>query len=77
MIAAQNEIKSREGLDGILFFVVDILNENSKAIVCGEFEKQTVLEAFDASVLEEGVLDAGHIVSRKKQIVPKLEEYFA
>ena len=77
LIAAQKDIKSREGLNGILFFVVDILNENSKAIVCGEFEEQTVLKAFGASVSEEGVLDAGHIVSRKKQIVPKLEEFFA
>jgi len=77
LIAAQKDIKSREGLDGILFFVVDILNENSKAIVCGEFEEQTVLKAFGASVSEDGILDAGHIVSRKKQIVPKLEEFFA
>jgi manganese-dependent inorganic pyrophosphatase len=77
LVEAQNRIKVRDHLDGILFFVVDILNENSKAIVCGDFERHTVLNAFNAMSESDNVVDVGAIVSRKKQIVPKLEAYFA
>ncbi len=77
LIEAQVKIKSENNLDGLLFFVVDILHEQSTAITCSEFETQTVLEAFEASQVSEQILNVGSIVSRKKQIVPILEAYFS
>jgi len=77
LIEAQVKIKSENNLDGLLFFVVDILHEQSTAITCSEFETQTVLEAFEASQVQEQILNVGSIVSRKKQIVPILEAYFS
>lgn len=67
------EIKQKEGLDMILFYVVDILNSSATVVVTNEEEKLLIEKAH--SVKFEGeTVDLAGVVSRKKQIVPKIEE---
>jgi manganese-dependent inorganic pyrophosphatase len=68
--------KTAEGLDLIYFSGVDILNGNSDLFVVSEGEKQ-VAEAVWGSEVSEGILPLAGVVSRKKQIVPPLENYFS
>jgi len=77
ILAAMKNEKFEQNLDGILFVVVDILNEEATVFLCDEFEKNLVKEVFGGEELDEELQHIGKIVSRKKQIVPKLDEYFA
>jgi len=71
------EEKQEQSLDGILFVVVDILNEKGTAFALDDFEIKMIESAFESKKLEDNLYDIGSVVSRKKQIVPKLESYFA
>ncbi len=66
-------IKSEEALDMILFFVVDIVNSSAEVVVTNDEEKQLIEKAFKVSFLSETVNLPG-VVSRKKQMVPNIEE---
>ncbi len=73
LAAAQREVAKREGLDEVLLFVVDVLNEQA-TYVPSTREAAAIVErawnvpnAFDGETVLPGVL------SRKKQIVPVLE----
>lgn len=70
------EKKVQSGLDFALFGVVDILKNNSYCFVVGEDEKILVEKVFKTKE-ENGVAFLAGIVSRKKQIVPPLMQYFA
>lgn len=70
------EKKVQSGLDFALFGVVDILKNNSYCFVVGEDEKVLVEKVFKTKE-ENGVAFLAGIVSRKKQIVPPLMQYFA
>lgn len=72
---AIKEIKSEEGLDGVIFCVIDILKERNIAFVVDEFERDVVKAAFNATI-DDILADMGSILSRKKEIVPVLENYF-
>ncbi len=61
-----------DDVDLVLFFVVDILNNNSVVFIQNERVKQIVEKAFEVSVDSDTVLLEG-VVSRKKQIIPRLE----
>mgnify|MGYP000678148173 CR=1 FL=1 len=64
-------MKSAENLDEILFFVIDILQEQATLFIPNEEVKKIAMEKFEAVVLSETVILPG-IVSRKKQIIPVL-----
>jgi manganese-dependent inorganic pyrophosphatase len=70
------EKKMQAGLDFILFGVVDILKNNSYCYIIGEDEKLLVEKVFKTKE-ENGTALLSGIVSRKKQIVPPLMQYFA
>lgn len=70
------EKKVQSGLDFALFGVVDILKNNSYCFVVSEDEKILVEKVFKTKE-ENGVAFLAGIVSRKKQIVPPLMQYFA
>lgn len=70
------EKKMQSGLDFVLFGVVDILKNNSYCYVVGEDEKLLVEKVFKTKE-ENGTAFLKGIVSRKKQIVPPLMQYFA
>lgn len=70
------QLKAEESLDGVLFYVVDILNTSSEVIAPSEFEKDVVSKAHNVSFTEETVKLPG-VVSRKKQIAPNIEKALA
>ncbi|CAM3788806.1 manganese-dependent inorganic pyrophosphatase [Deinococcus frigens] len=75
LLAAMRAAKAADGLDGVLLGVVDILNGTNRMLVPGESEAQVVQAAFAAPTVD-GVADLGDRISRKKQIVPALEQHF-
>lgn len=70
-----NEKKVKENLDYILFGAVDILKSETHFLLGEEAEAELVSEVFGAKA-KKGIATLGGVVSRKKQIVPKLEKYF-
>lgn len=64
-----------KNLDLFLLVVTDILNSNSVALALGK-ETRCVENAFDVTLENNTALLKG-IVSRKKQIIPKLTDAFA
>jgi manganese-dependent inorganic pyrophosphatase len=73
ILEAMRTIKSEEWYDFILFCIVDILNEKNTTLIASEVEAQIVQEVFWAETLD-GQADLGDRISRKKTIVPQLEE---
>lgn len=71
IVTAIETIKAQDQLDTILFFIVDILNENSTLITADEFAKVYVADAFKIAD-RDGDLLLENVVSRKKQIIPTL-----
>lgn len=69
------EEKKRNNLNGILFCMIDILQEHNLTLILGEVEEKVVREAFKVDVKDQ-IADFGSKISRKKQIVPALEAYF-
>lgn len=67
-IEAMNNYCSKNNTNSMIFMITDILKNGSQLIVCGK-DNQMIKEAFGI-VDDEVFLDG--VVSRKKQIVPKL-----
>ncbi|MEN7982511.1 MAG: manganese-dependent inorganic pyrophosphatase [Nanoarchaeota archaeon] len=76
VVEALIQIKKKENLKGILVSVIDILNEHNKTIVADSHEAEILRAVFDGKEIEHNVYSLGPILSRKKQIVPKLEKHF-
>jgi len=70
------EIKAREELDFILFSVVDILNQKNIGMVLGENESNILQKALEVKTDDNNIADLGSRLSRKKELVPPLTEYF-
>ena len=75
LLREMHEEKKRGELKGILFSVVDILNERNVTLIAGDYESQVVRNAFNVNV-DSHRADLGARISRKKQIIPTLEAYF-
>jgi manganese-dependent inorganic pyrophosphatase len=65
-------VKAEESLDAHFFFVVDILNSAADVLVAGENEKEIIEKAYNCKV-ENNQAHLDGIVSRKKQMIPKIE----
>ncbi|ACO47078.1 manganese-dependent inorganic pyrophosphatase [Deinococcus deserti] len=76
LLQAMDEARAEGGLNGVLLSVVDILNETNRTFILSATEHRVVQEAFGVETVD-GVADLGDRISRKKQIVPALEAYFA
>ncbi|MCW8966063.1 MAG: manganese-dependent inorganic pyrophosphatase [Candidatus Pacearchaeota archaeon] len=76
IVNALNKIKQEDGLKGILVSVIDILNEHNKTIVADEHEAEILRAVFQGKEIEHNVYSLGSVLSRKKQIIPKLEKHF-
>ncbi len=74
VLAAMDDIVSQRAYDELLLLVTDVLEEDSTVLVAGE-HSETVEEALDAEFTNREVFLPG-IMSRKKQVVPQLEEAF-
>ncbi|MBH0228921.1 manganese-dependent inorganic pyrophosphatase [Halobacillus yeomjeoni] len=72
---AMDHTASEKGLDLFLLVVTDILTNNSTVVAVGE-QAEAVSHAFDVEMDgNQAVLEG--VVSRKKQIVPPLNQHFA
>ncbi len=65
-------VASEDGVDQVLLFVVDILNEEATLLVPNDLVKSVAEKSFDATVLGDTVVLPG-VMSRKKQIIPNLK----
>jgi manganese-dependent inorganic pyrophosphatase len=72
IINAIEQIKSEDArIKDVLFFIVDILKEESTVFTYNDFTRQVVAASFGTSTSGETQVLPG-VVSRKKQIVPAL-----
>jgi len=71
--SAMTEIKAEEGLDEMLFFVVDILKEEATFVSATEGAGAIVTKAFGQAIDNNGLAVLPGVLSRKKQIMPALE----
>lgn len=72
LISAAREIKTKQGLDLLFFFVVDTKNLNSKLLLIGKQEITVAQKAFGGTP-SDSVLDTQNNISRKLQIIPVLQ----
>lgn len=66
-------VKNEDGVDDMLFFVVDILKEAATFISSSPTATATVERAWNVKVGADGTVVLPGVLSRKKQIIPKLE----
>ena len=71
------KIIKNDGLDYAFLSIIDILNEKNYTIVANEKTANILKEIFKGEIEKENIVNLGRILSRKKQIIPKLEEYFS
>ena len=72
ILQAMEDIKKNEGIDQILFFVIDIMNEEATLFVPNKLVKEIAEKSFGSSCIEDTVVLPG-VLSRKKQIIPQLK----
>ena len=72
LVEAMGSVAEEDGVDQVLLFVVDILEEQSTLLVPNDLVKELAEKSFDTSVEGDTVVLPG-VVSRKKQIIPNLK----
>lgn len=72
LMASMGDVASEDGVDQVLLFIVDILNEASTLLVPNDEIKSVAEKSFGIPVEGDTVLLPG-VVSRKKQIIPNLK----
>ncbi|MCP3969489.1 MAG: manganese-dependent inorganic pyrophosphatase [Rhodobacteraceae bacterium] len=72
LLAAMPGVAAEDGVDQVLLFVVDILNEEATLLVPNDLVRGVAEKSFGASVEGDSVVLPG-ILSRKKQIIPNLK----
>jgi len=65
-------VAAEDGVDQVLLFVVDILNEEATMFIPNELTKTVAEKSFGATVSGDSVVLPG-VMSRKKQIIPNLK----
>jgi manganese-dependent inorganic pyrophosphatase len=72
LMETMTTVAAEDGVDQVLLFVVDILNEEATLLVPNDLVKTVAEKSFDATVEGDAVVLPG-IMSRKKQIIPNLK----
>jgi manganese-dependent inorganic pyrophosphatase len=72
LMASMQDVAAEDGVDQVLLFVVDILNEESTLLVPNDLVKSVAAKSFGAEATGDTVVLPG-VVSRKKQIIPNLK----
>ena len=72
LMASTVDVAKEDGADQVLFFVIDILNEEATLLVPNDLVKTVAEKSFGAEVTGDTVVLPG-IMSRKKQIIPNLK----
>ena len=71
LMETMTSVQAEDGVDQVLLFVVDILNEEATLLVPNDLVKTVAEKSFGATVDGDSVVLPG-IMSRKKQIIPNL-----
>lgn len=71
LMETMTSVASEDGVDQVLLFVVDILNEEATLLVPNDMVKTVAEKSFGATVSGDAVVLPG-VMSRKKQIIPNL-----
>ncbi|MFH0891588.1 MAG: manganese-dependent inorganic pyrophosphatase [Candidatus Falkowbacteria bacterium] len=74
LLAALEDIKTKNGYQGVILFITDIMKEGSLFLVAAD-NTEEVEKALGAKLENNQVYIPG-IMSRKKQVVPKFTEVF-
>ncbi len=72
LMETMTSVATEDGVDQVLLFVVDILNEEATLLVPNDLVKGVAEKSFGASFNGDAVVLPG-IMSRKKQIIPNLK----
>ncbi|SFI63241.1 manganese-dependent inorganic pyrophosphatase [Jannaschia pohangensis] len=72
LMEAMGPVAAEDGVEQVLLFVVDILNEEATLLVPNDLVKTLAEKSFGASVSGDAVVLPG-VMSRKKQIIPALK----
>lgn len=72
LMASMETVANEDGVQQVLLFVVDILNEEATLLVPNDLVKTVAEKSFGAKVDGDTVVLPG-IMSRKKQIIPNLK----
>lgn len=64
-------VAAEDGVDQVLLFVVDILNEEATMLIPNDVVRNVAAKSFDAQAEGDAVVLPG-VMSRKKQIIPNL-----
>lgn len=72
LMNSMTAVAAEDGVDQVLLFVVDILNEEATLLVPNDLVKTLAEKSFGATVSGDAVVLPG-IMSRKKQIIPNLK----
>ena len=72
LMAAMPSVAAEDGVDHVLFFVVDILNQEATMLIPDALSKSVAEKSFGAIVTRDIVVLPG-VLSRKKQIIPHLK----
>jgi len=72
LMDSMKTVAAEDGVDQVLLFVVDILNEEATLLVPNDLVKSVAEKSFGAAVSGDTVVLPG-VMSRKKQIIPNLK----
>ena len=72
IMETMTSVASEDGVDQVLLFVVDILNEEATMMIPNDLSKSVAEASFGATVSGDTVVLPG-VMSRKKQIIPNLK----
>lgn len=72
LMETMETVATEDGVDQVLLFVVDILNEEATLLIPNDLVKGVAEKSFDAKVEGDSVVLPG-VMSRKKQIIPSLK----
>jgi manganese-dependent inorganic pyrophosphatase len=72
LLTSMVDVAAEDGVDHVLLFVVDILNEEATLFIQNDTVKTVAEKSFGATVTGDAVVLPG-IMSRKKQIIPNLK----
>jgi len=72
IMETMTSVAAEDGVDQVLLFVVDILNEEATMLIPNALTAQVATASFGAEVAGDTVVLPG-IMSRKKQIIPNLK----
>ena len=71
LMDSMKTVAAEDGVDQVLLFVVDILNEEATLLVPNDLVRTLAEKSFGATTEGDSVVLPG-VMSRKKQIIPNL-----